>query len=214
MRLYSFWRSSSTYRVRIVLHWKGVPFEYVPVNLLRGEQHAPEYRAKNPLGTVPALEVEDAQPPLLLAQSAAIAEYLEERFPTPPLFPRTPAARAQVRMLAEQVVSGIQPLQNTAVLKHVREALGQDDQAWATHWISAGLAALETLAARSAGRFLVGDDFSWADCCLVPQLANARRYHLDLSAYPLLSRVEQACLALDAVQRAAPDAQPDAQPRR
>lgn len=211
MRLYSFWRSSSTYRVRIALHWKGLPFEYVPVNLLKGEQRAAEYRAKNPLGTVPLLEVEEGGRPLFLAQSAAIAEYLEERFPAPPLFPRAPAARAQVRMLAEQVVSGIQPLQNTAVLGHVREALGADEKAWATHWIATGLAALETLAARTAGRFLVGDDFSWADCCLVPQLTNARRYALDLGAYPLLSRVEQACLALDAVKRAAPGAQPDAE---
>jgi maleylpyruvate isomerase len=207
MILYGFWRSSATWRVRIGLAYKGVAFEYRPVNLQReggGEQHEAAYRGKNPMAQVPLLETDDAH----IAQSMAILEYLEERIPAPPLLPEGRAKRACVRQLAEIVNSGIQPLQNTAVRLHV-QAQGLDDRAWIERWVIPGLAALEAGTRPSAGRFAVGDELSFADLCIVPELYFARRFALDLTPYPTLLRVESACSELDAFQRAHADRQPD-----
>jgi maleylpyruvate isomerase len=210
MKLFNYWRSSSSYRVRIALHFKGVDFEYVPVSLIQGEQHQAAHRSRNPIGTVPVLEVTEAGQVAELAQSVAIAEYLEERFPTPPLFPAQRIERAQVRAFAENINSGIQPLHNLSVLNYVKEQAKADSAAWATHFINSGLEGLERMATASAGRFSVGDSFTWADCCLVPQLFAARRFGGDVGRCPTLMRIEEACLALPAVQKAKPEMQPDA----
>jgi maleylpyruvate isomerase len=160
---------------------------------------------------VPVLEVEDGGQPRFLTQSVAILEYLEERFPQRPLLPASPLERARVRALVEGVVSGVQPLHNSSVLTHLKSALHADARAWAEHFVSTGLAALEATARESSGRFLHGDEVTLADCVLLPQLYAARRFaSFDAQAFPTLARVEATCLALPAFQAAAPDAQPDA----
>ena len=208
MKLYGYWRSSSAWRVRIALEWKGLPWDNVPVHLVQGggQQHLPEHEARNPMRQVPVLELEDGRH---LGQSVAIIEYLEERHPLPPLLPLDPVERAQVRQLVEIVNSGIQPMQNLFVLQRI-EALGGDKAAWARDAISRGLGALERLARPWAGQFLVGDQLSLAELFLVPQLYNARRFGCDLQAWPTLLDVESRCVGLPAFQRAHPDAQPDA----
>jgi maleylpyruvate isomerase len=212
MKLYGYWRSSSAWRVRIALGWKRIEYQNVPVNLLPGsdEQHTAAFRAKNPLGQVPILELDGPEPRRRLTQSLAILEYLEETHPLPPLLPADPWLRARARQLALLVVSGIQPLQNAAVLRRVRERLSGDDRSWAADFIAAGLGALEVEARETAGRFLVGDAPSFADVCLVPQLYNARRFGVDLAPFPTLVAVEAACGPLPAFAAAVPDRQPDA----
>lgn len=207
MRLYSYWRSSSAWRVRIALELKGIAFEYAAINLLGSEQFSAEHRARSPMAKIPALELDDGR---VLVESMAILHYLEETHPEPALLPRDPYARARTRMLAEMVNSGIQPLQNLAVLKHVKNVLGRDEQAWARTWIAGGLASLETAVRETAGRFCVGDEPTLADAYLVPQLYNARRFSVSLEATPTLIAVEQNCAALPAFVRAHPDGQPDA----
>jgi maleylpyruvate isomerase len=209
MKLYGYWRSSSSYRVRIALHHKGIPFDYVPIHLLRdgGEQFGPEHRARSPMAKVPALELPDGR---VLTESLAILEYLEETHPERPLLPGDPYLRARARMLAELVNSGIQPLQNLSVLRHVKDALGGDDKAWLAHWVGGGLAALERAVTETAGAFCVGDAPSLADVCLVPELHFARRNGLDLTALPALVRIDAACQPLPAFVAAHPDVQPDA----
>ncbi len=211
MKLYNYWRSSSSYRVRLVLHFKGLPFEYQPVKLNEGEQHQPAQRQRNPSGQVPLLEVEVNGALVLLPQSVAIFEFLEERYPERPLLPTGPVERAQVRALAEFINSGIQPFHNLATLNHVKQ-LGLDEKRWAKHWLEQGLAALQQQASRTAGRFMVGDSVTWADCCLLPQLYGARRFGAEVDTFPLLTRLEQATLELPFAQAARPEAQPDAQP--
>ncbi len=210
MKLYNYWRSSSSYRVRLALQFKGLPYEYIPLSLIKGEQHQAEHRLRNPAGYVPVLEVEEDGAVAVLSQSVAIFEYLEERFPEKPLLPRSLVARGQVRAMAELINSGIQPFHNLSTLNHLK-LLGVDEKQWAAHFIDTGLDGLEKLAAKTAGRFLFGDSFTWADCCLIPQLFGARRFGGNVDACPLLLRVEQACLALPHVQAARPEAQPDAQ---
>ena len=214
MKLYGFFRSSAAYRVRIALNLKGLDYETVPVHLSRGggEQFAPAYRNLNPQSLVPVLEDSG----LALTQSLAIIEYLEETRPSPPLLPATPAARARVRALALAVACEIHPLNNTRVLNYLTGPLGASSETrntWYHHWIALGLQALETRLAneRETGKFCHGDAPGLADCCLVPQLANARRFKCDVAPYPTLLRVEASCQALDAFQRAAPDRQPDAE---
>ena len=210
IKLYSYWRSSSSHRVRISLHHKRIPFSYEPIHLLRdgGEQFAPEHRARSPMAKVPVLELDDGR---MLTESMAILEYLEETVPDPPLLPRDPYLRARARMLAEMVNSGIQPYQNLTVLRHVK-ARGGDEKAWAKHWIGAGIAALEAAVPATAGRFCVGDVPSFADLYLIPQLSHARRFGVDVTPAPTLVRIEAACEALPAFQAARPEAQPDASP--
>lgn len=209
--LSTYWRSSAAYRVRIALNLKGLPYASVPVHLVRegGEQHRPEYRAKNPQALVPTLEV-DGVP---LTQSLAIMEWLEEEHPIPPLLPREPIRRAQVRAFALAIACEIAPLSNLTVrnyLAGVLELTGTAQQAWHHHWLSRGLAACEAMIAGGAGPFCFGAVPTIADCTLVPQLYNARRFALDLVPYPALLRAEAAMLALPAVQTAAPEAQADA----
>lgn len=214
MKLYGYWRSTSTWRVRIALNLKGIDYLYQPVHLTRGggEQHTEAYRDLNPRAEVPVLEFEEHGVERHLAQSLAILEFLEERFPRPALLPREPFLRAQARQLAEMVNAGIQPLQNLSVLQHVRDHLGGDERRWAQHWIGRGLQALEVVAAKTAGRFSVGDSVNIADLCLVPQLYAARRYGLEAGGMGTLLRVEAECNALPAFQRAHADRQIDAEP--
>lgn len=210
MKLYGYWRSTSTWRVRIGLHIKRLDYEYQPVNLVEGEQHRDSYRAISPAGTVPLLETDEDGRTIRLSQSMAILEYLEERHPDPPLLPEHPYLRARVRMLAEAINSGIQPLQNLIVLQHVESALKGDRKKWAHHWVDQGLRALQTMAEETAGSFLVGERPTLADAYLVPQLYAARRFGVDLAPFGLLLRVEAACSRVPAFEAAHADNQPDA----
>ena len=212
MKLWSYWRSSSAYRVRIALALKGLPYEYAAVHLVRGggEQHRPDFGAVNPQRQVPVLELEDEGNTLRLVQSIAIIEYLDERFPDPPLLPKGRAERAHVRALAELVNSGIQPLQNTSTFAEL-EKHGLKREPWAQTFIAKGLAALEELAQSRAGAFLFGDSVSLADIYLVPQLYNARRFQVPYAHLPTLARAEQSCQSLPAFDAARPELQPDAE---
>lgn len=215
MRLYGYWRSSASWRVRIGLALKGLDVEIVPVHLVRdgGEQHGDDHAARNPLHQVPVLEVpspDAADPrPIHLTQSLAILAWLDATHPEPRLIPEDPFGRARAWQLAEVVNSGIQPLQNLNVLQRLA-ALGVDEKAWARDAIARGLTALEALVADVESPFLVGATPTIADLCLVPQLYNARRFGIDLSTCPTLTRVEANCEALPAFAAAHPDRQPDA----
>jgi len=214
MRLFTFWRSSSAYRVRIALALKGLAYEPAFVHLTRegGAQNAADFRQKNPLGQIPVLEVaaQGGGAPVFLSQSLAIIEYLEERHPTPPLLPKDWLARARVRELSELMNSGIQPFQNLTTTNFLNEvAPGLDKQRWFEKFIGGGLKVLEGRAEQLAGRYLVGDQVSIADVLLVPQLYAARRLNLSLDAHPTLLRVEAECLKLDGFAAAHPDRQAD-----
>ncbi len=211
--LYTYWRSTAAYRVRIALNLKGIDYISEPVHLVRdgGEQHQADYRAINPQGLVPALSI-DGQ---VITQSTAIIEYLEERHPWPPLLPSRAADRARVRALAATIAADIHPLNNLRVLKYLKGELGVSDQAksqWYAHWIAQGFGALESMLADHAdtGKFCHGDDPGLADIFVVAQMYNAHRFDCDVSPYPVLNRINAACLELDAFARAAPEAQPDA----
>lgn len=214
MKLYSFFRSSASYRVRIALNFKGLSYEQVPIHLRKGggEQLSAAYKAINPQALVPALEDGGK----ILTQSLAIMEYLEEKYPQPPLLPNDPADRAAVRAMALIIACEVHPIQNLRVLQYVKREYNQtDDQVnlWAQHWINLGLSALEQLITTQPkrGRFCYGDAPTFADICLVPQLGNARRYGCDLSRYPAIAEIEKHCLALPAFADAAPEKQPDAE---
>ncbi|MGF6638284.1 maleylpyruvate isomerase [Paraburkholderia sp. MM5496-R1] len=214
MKLYSYFRSSASYRVRIALNLKGIPYKYLPVHLVRngGEQLAPAYREINPDQLVPTL-LDDAGAPI--PQSLAIIEYLEETHPTPPLLPREPANRAYVRSLALQIASEIHPLNNLRVLKYLTESLGLNEETkstWYRHWVEVGFSSLEARLASDArtGTFCHGDAPTLADLCLVPQVFNAQRFSIDVNRYPTLARINANALQLEAFAQAAPDRQPDA----
>ena len=214
MKLYGYFRSSATYRTRIALNIKGIAWETALVDLRAptSAQHAPQFRAVNPHGLIPVLE-DGAH---TLTQSLAIIEYLEETHPEPPLLPRAPAERAQVRALALAVACDIHPLNNLRVLDYLRSTLGADDaavNAWYAHWIALGFSALEKDAGRLSGdgRHLYGTTVTLADVCLVPQMANAHRFRCDVAPYPTLRAICAHLEALPAFARAAPQAQPDAQ---
>ena len=213
LTLHSYWRSSCSWRVRIALHHKGLPFAYSAVNLLQGEQLSPAHRARNPMTTVPLLEVhEGGQPTLRLAQSMAILEWLEERHPTPPLLPRDPAARARVRAIAEDVNSSIQPYQNSSTMRWLRDRHpgAGDDVAFTSHFLALRMAGLEEVVRDGAGRFSHGDEVTLADLFVVPQLYGARRFGVDVTRFPTLLRVEASCSTLPAFVAALPERQPDA----
>ena len=212
--LYSYFRSSAAFRVRIALNLKGIAPDYQFVHLLKdgGQQHAPGYRAVNPQELIPTL-IHDGH---TIGQSLAIIEYLDEVKPEPPVLPRDAAGRARVRQLADMVACDIHPVNNLRVLLHLRDDFGASEEkraAWQRHWISLGFAAIETLLAgsRQTGRYCHGDTPTLADICLIPQLANARRVNLDLSPYPTILRIEQTALAHPAFAAALPAAQPDAE---
>lgn len=208
--LHNYWRSSASHRVRIGLNLKRLPFEYVAVNIAKDAQFTDEHRARNPLAQVPALEIiEDDGARVTLFQSLPILEYLEERWPEVPLLPRDPYLRARTRALAELINSGIQPHQNLSTLKKLK-AFGGDPAAWTADFIGNGLAAFERSLAETAGAFCVGDAPTIADCCLVPQLAGARRFQVEIGHLARLLEIEARCLALPAFADAMPDRQPDA----
>jgi maleylacetoacetate isomerase len=203
--LYDYFRSSACYRVRIALNLKGVEYEAVAINLVDGDQRAERYRARNPQGLVPLLEIDGE----VLNQSLAICDYLDARHPEPPLVPRDPAERAHVLALALAIACDIHPLNNLRVLRYLSGPLDQPQEArdaWYRHWVSEGFAALEALAAPRAGRFLAGDAPSLADLCLVPQMYNARRFAVPLDPYPTLVRADSEATAHPAFAAAHPDA--------
>ncbi len=212
MKLYGYWRSSASWRVRTALAFKKVAFDHVGVHLVKdgGQQNDSGYREVNPMAQVPTLEVEHEGHVFFIGQSMAILEYLEERFPHPALLPADPISRAWARQLAEVVNSGIHPLQNLSVLTKIRDELGANERAWGKQVIEQGLRAYEKIAHMSSGRFSVGDEVSFADICLVPQLYNARRFAVETSEFKLLERIEASCMELDAFQVSHPDRQPDA----
>jgi len=213
IELFSYWRSSAAYRVRIGLNLKGLPHQITPVHLVRegGEQHSAAYAALNPQELVPTLRHGDR----VLQQSMAILEYLDEVFPATPLLPGDAQGRARVRALAQLVACDIHPLNNLRVMQYLERTLQASAEArtqWTLHWMAEGLAAMETLLAGHAatGTFCHGEQPGLADACLVPQLYNAHRFGLDLAPYPTLQRIEAACLALPAFDAARPENQIDA----
>ena len=211
LTLYSLWRSSAAYRVRIALGIKGLSYQTLAVNLAAGEQNQSAYREQNPQGLVPSLKTDQG----ILGQSLAIIEYLDEVHPQPPLLPADPLARARVRAMALSVACDIHPLNNLRVMNYLRDPLGHDDEAvntWYAHWIAAGFHALEAEAQRYASdnRFLFGGRLSMADITLVPQMYNARRFKCDLSPYPRLRAIDAHLQGLPAFAAAAPELQPDA----
>jgi maleylacetoacetate isomerase len=209
MRLYDYWRSSAAYRVRIALNYKGLAYEQVPVDLRAGAQRAPEFLEINPQGLVPVLEDEGVR----LTQSLPILNYLEERYPKPPLLPKDAAGRATSRAIAVAIACEIHPLNNLRVLQYLEHELGLTEAqrlAWYHHWIAEGLRAIEAMLARSAGAFCVGEAPSLADVCLVPQAYNARRYQCELDPYPTVRRIDERCREIEAFAQAAPERQPDA----
>jgi len=211
VKLYTYFRSSAAFRVRIALNLKGLAYEPVFVHLAKGEHRAAAYAKVNPQALLPTLELDDGT---RLTQSLAIIEYLDEKHPQKPLLPKDAQERARVRSLSYLIASEIHPLNNLRVLQHLKRALNQsEDQvnAWYRHWIADGLAKLEAELASSKGRFCHGDTPTMADCCLVPQIFNAKRYQSDLAPYPQTMRVFEACMQLEAFDRAQPSKQPDAE---
>jgi maleylpyruvate isomerase len=214
MKLYSYFRSSASYRVRIALNVKNLPYDYVPVHLVRGggEQLKPEYRKLNADGIVPTL-IDGNE---VMPQSLAIIEYLEETHPEPPLLPRTPADRAYVRGVALQVACEIHPLNNLRVLRYLKHTLCVDDDAkdaWYRHWVEAGFATLESHLAGDSrtGKLCFGDAPTLADACLIPQVFNAQRFKVDTAKFPTIQRIYDHAMQIDAFALAAPAAQPDAE---
>jgi maleylacetoacetate isomerase len=211
VKLYTYFRSSAAFRVRIALNLKGLAYDPVCVHLAKGEHRKPEYAAVDPQALLPTL-VDDGQ---ALSQSLAIIEYLEEKHPRPPLLPKDPLGRARVRSLSLLIACEIHPLNNLRTLQHLKRALGQNEaqiNGWYRHWIADGLAKLEAdLRRGAAGKFCHGDAPTMADCCLVPQIFNAKRYESDLAPYPTVMRIFDACMKLEAFDRAQPSKQPDAE---
>jgi len=204
--LYDYWRSSAAYRVRIALNLKGVDYESRPVDLRDDAQKSADYRALNPQGLVPMLEIDGHR----LTQSVAIINYLDLRYPNQPLLPAAAAERAHVVAMAMAIACDIHPLNNLRVLKYLKNELGhsQDEvDAWYRHWLTEGLPAIETMAAPQAGKFLFGNAPTGADVCLIPQLYNARRFDVPLDAYPTLLRAEDNANQMEAFAAAHPDRQ-------
>ncbi|VXA94107.1 Maleylpyruvate isomerase [Luteimonas sp. 9C] len=214
LTLHTYWRSSAAYRVRIALHLKGLPFVSVPVHLVKdgGEQRLPAFAARNPQRLVPTLQHGDA----VLTQSLSIIEYLDETFPDVPLLPGDAWSRQRARALAQLVACDIHPLGNLRVLQYLEHELQLPSEArtqWVARWVRDGLAAFEALLLQQgAGEFCVGDAPTLADCALVPQLYNARRFGIDLAPYPTVRRIDAACAALPAFEAAVPERQADAPP--
>ncbi|CAJ49392.1 maleylpyruvate isomerase (glutathione S-transferase) [Bordetella avium 197N] len=209
IRLYNFFNSSTSYRVRIALALKGLPYEYLAVNLRKQEQRAPAFTALNPSSGVPLLIDGEVQ----LSQSLAILDYLEAKYPEPRLLPADPLTRARVLELAQGIACDIHPVNNMRVLRYLQQELGATDaqkNAWYAHWMAEGLCAAEMLLQRHGhGSYCFGETPTLADCCLVPQVANAARMNCELAPYPRVMQVYEHCQAQDAFQAAAPARQPD-----
>jgi maleylpyruvate isomerase len=210
LTLYNYWRSSSSHRVRIALALKGLAYRYVAVNLLTDEHAGAAHKARSPTGFVPCLEIDGVQ----YVESVAIVELLDERFPSPPLYPRDAHARARVRALVEIVNSGTQPLQNRSVTQFLSPD-AEVQKRWLRHFVSHGLASFEAAMAAGeregvSGRHSFGDAPGAADVFLVPQVVSAKRFHVDLAAYPRITRAYDEAMKLTAFQEAAPERQPDA----
>lgn len=208
LTLYSYWRSTTSYRVRIALHLKGLAFETVPVNLVAGDQRAADYVALNPIAGVPTLVLPDGT---ALTQSMAILEWLEATYPTPPLLPADPVKAARVRAAALIMATDVHPVNNLKVVQHL-ETMGHDKNdsvAWMRHWIGKGLTAYQALLPEGTA-FSFGDAPSLADICLVAQLYNAHRWECDMTPFARLAEIETRCLALPAFDAARPENQPDA----
>ena len=211
MKLYTYFRSSAAYRARIALNLKGIPYEMASIHLTRdgGQQHGAEFRAVNPQRRVPALALDDGE---VLIQSLAIIDYLDETRPDPPLLPKDPIARAKARAMADIVACDIHPLNNTSPLRYLKRVLHQEQSAidaWYHHWVTEGFEALEALVAPSP--YCCGSAVTIADILLVPQVYNARRLKVPLDAFPKITAIEAACLALPAFDKARPENQPDAE---
>lgn len=210
LKLYSYFRSSASYRVRIALNWKGLHFDYIPVHLLKngGEQHQSTFRGLNPMGHVPALEHDG----FVIAESMAIIEYVDMLFTRKPLFPMEPRDRARVLQICEIINSGIQPLQNLKVNQLLEAEFGQSKtnvEKWNRHWIEKGFSSLEKILQGCSGTYTYGGDFTAADCFLVPQCFTARRFGVRVEDYPNIARVEESLLKWPEVQAAHPQKQPD-----
>ncbi len=206
--LYDYWRSSAAFRVRLALAWKGLTWDRIAIDLRHGSQSEADYLARNPQGLVPLLVNGDQA----ISQSLAIIEYLEELHPAPPLLPASAAARAAVRSAAMIVACDVHPVNNLRILRYLRDPLGHDQgqiDAWARHWIEAGLTALEQFSCRYGGNLLWGDSVTLADLCLLPQLYNARRVGTDLAPFPRLAAIEAHLLPASFVRAAHPDYHPD-----
>lgn len=209
LTLHGYWRSGAAWRVRIALALKGLAYDAVPHDLRAGEQGHAEYLSLNPQGLVPALDIGGA----VLTQSLAVIEWLEESFPTPALLPGDALGRARVRAMAQVIACDIHPLNNLRVLQSLRHDLGADQaavSAWIARWIGAGFAALEGMIGAQDGDFAYGDTPGLVECCLVPQVGSARRYGVDLTAYPRIVAIDARCAALPAFRQAVPETQPDA----
>jgi maleylpyruvate isomerase len=211
MKLYSYYRSSAAYRVRIALNLKGVAYETASIHLVKdgGHNRRPEYRAENPQMRVPALVTPSGE---VLIQSLAIIDYLDETYPAPALLPKDPIARAHARALAQIVACDIHPLNNTSPLRYLKRVLHQEQtaiDAWYHHWITEGFEAIEALV--RPGPYCCGNEVTIADVCLVPQVSNARRMKVPLDKFPKIVAIDAACLALTAFDRARPENQPDAE---
>jgi len=211
VKLYSYFRSSAAYRARIALNIKGLGYDTIPIHLIKegGLNRKPEFRAINPLMRVPALTLDSGD---VLTQSLAIIEYLDETHPQPPLLPRDPIKRAQVRAAAQLIACDIHPLNNTSPLRYLKNTLGQEQakiDAWYHHWIIEGFTALEAMIAPKPYAF--SPDVTLADICIVPQVANARRLKVPLDAFPKIVGVDAACAKLPAFDKARPENQPDAE---
>ena len=218
MQLYNYFRSSASFRVRIAMNLKGLPFDYRPIHLVKhgGEQRAPEFLALNPEGLLPVLIDDGREPPAVMTQSLAIVEYLDETHPEPPLLPHEALERARVRALALSIACEIHPINNLRVLRYLTQVLKVDDDAkntWYRHWVESGLQSLETQLASSTmtGTFCHGETPTLADITLVPQIFNGRRFDCDYSKMPTVMRVFDACMTLDAFKQAVPSEQPDAE---
>ncbi len=210
LQFYSYFRSSASFRVRIALNLKNVPYDYHAVHLLKdgGEQHQTAYRAVNPMGEVPSIVDGD----FVLSQSMAILLYLDDKFPKPRLFPADPKTRARVVQFCENINSGIQPLQNLKVFHELEKRYGADQagkESWAGLWINSGFASLEKQLATTAGTYAMGGDVTAVDLYIVPQVFTSRRLKVDLASYPIINRVTEACMQLEAFKKAEPSSQPD-----
>ncbi len=213
MKLYGYWRSSASYRVRIALALKGVEARHIAVNLRSGEQGDGEHISRNPQGYLPVLELEDGTQ---LTQSLAIMDYIDATFREPDLMPRDAVKRSKILAASLIIASDIHPIQNLSVLKYIRAEHGQGDEevnSWCAHWISKGFTALEQIAQSYDTPFLMTDEPRFFECCLIPQVYNARRFGVDMDDFPKLKAIDAACNALPAFIKAAPENQPDAPPQ-